>query len=1220
MTTSQKPQLFFKSKLAVAIFTLNVLMAFSTSVLAQSSTTTVTLPNRIFELSQSQFPKLVTDIDTEIRQLQKNPASLEKLQRLRLCLELVLQIKHYRSAMQTIDETVDNKIYATATITENALKQLGVTTESVALLGLATIKRGNWQKINASELENFETTSAIFLGAVEDFAAATSANLDLAKLFAELGQPTVSFDRFKDSVELVRVVADTESKNELEIELSTNLAKSNDFRRFGLLTLLLKGNTSNQQQKIIEAISANWSGSSVSKDTLEPIEAVWTQRIDHVKTPPSDEKLALEVEHYSHAIDTSLAMVLLAGNIGHLHKDLVRNTVQKYISNGEGLRAVDLLASLPIDAVDTQSHIDLISHFVDRNHWDLVAGLAALLQRKINADHSELTDSQQVSLSTALANAGQIEILKSFYDSNLLSKLALQKDRSLGIASLNAALNTFGQVGTAPHIDVKEADADLLLLSELVQNVDISVPSVLAPPDEIDSGLWVRAGKLLWSKNKQRAALIDFMKSDTPVALKLMLARGTTTSNGFDASSEDGQQLYAALKNAEMLQPSGMQQEANAKLIAASFGEKSDMAKLPAGGNDKEDFALDYGERLSKYKMSSATDSSFALETADLRKIKDYSKRVSAFRSLAELKANKLDTAKWLGDDASIKIANDPNAVPAIAETDGPFDVSNSLVAIKNTNDDFLREPARRPAMPGYYPSSADVYSILPIPFKSKASVAIGGESRIDRLTRFASEHYEDVSNLGVKEHLYNAAGNITPKFIFVNSGVTSMGQLLQSIGHFNPEMISEKDGNILLQAPLIIGPDATLLVSGEEFKVLRLSQQKGSFIINAGKVYFSDVEVIGYDEAKSAPATMPVKDPGIKFRPFILSWSASLTFAANSKFEALGYSAGSAYGFSLSSGPADEIFSAAKPAAPSGMIVDSSFENLYYGFYAFEAEDVKLVGNEYRDGVVYGLDPHDRSRHLLMAFNSAYGTHKKHGIIISREVDDSYIVGNMSFDNAGTGIMLDRESTGTIIFANSLMNNKGDGFAALESPCALLSNNNMEGNSRIGIKVRNSWDIHIDGNVVRRNGGSGIEAYTDRLEDAAGSEARNFKEDPYSPIATLTVVRNRLQENLTAIRTNGVAAATLFDNQFINQAPKLFAGDVKGLALDILAKSSEDPITIVSNCTPKVPVRKMCTLLREGVILSQSTNRDFSASATSAAECFAKMKTDARLAAKKVN
>src|SRR3546814_5253813 len=86
----------------------------------------------------------------------------------------------------------------------------------------------------------------------------------------------------------------------------------------------------------------------------------------------------------------------------------------------------------------------------------------------------------------------------------------------------------------------------------------------------------------------------------------------------------------------------------------------------------------------------------------------------------------------------------------------------------------------------------------------------------------------------------------------------------------------------------------------------------------------------------------------------------------------------------------------------------------MYFGFYSYEADRVALIGNEYRNNMIYGIDPHDYSRKLIIAFNSAYGAQKKHGIIGSRGVDDSYFIGNLAFGNHGTGLMLDRSEEHT--------------------------------------------------------------------------------------------------------------------------------------------------------------------------------------------------------------
>src|SRR3546814_14775655 len=88
----------------------------------------------------------------------------------------------------------------------------------------------------------------------------------------------------------------------------------------------------------------------------------------------------------------------------------------------------------------------------------------------------------------------------------------------------------------------------------------------------------------------------------------------------------------------------------------------------------------------------------------------------------------------------------------------------------------------------------------------------------------------------------------------------------------------------------------------------------------------------------------------------------------------------------------------------PTGWLIDSEFYDNWYGFYCYEAEDVVIRGNDYHDNIKYGIDPHDRSRRLIIAGNKAHDTKEKHGIIVSREVDDSWIINNQAYDNALSG------------------------------------------------------------------------------------------------------------------------------------------------------------------------------------------------------------------------
>ncbi|MFD2980383.1 NosD domain-containing protein, partial [Klebsiella pneumoniae] len=86
-----------------------------------------------------------------------------------------------------------------------------------------------------------------------------------------------------------------------------------------------------------------------------------------------------------------------------------------------------------------------------------------------------------------------------------------------------------------------------------------------------------------------------------------------------------------------------------------------------------------------------------------------------------------------------------------------------------------------------------------------------------------------------------------------------------------------------------------------------------------------------------------------------------------------------------------------------------------------YETQDFVVKDSTYRDNIVYGIDPHDRSHRLIIAGNTVYGTKKKHGIIVSREVNDSWIINNKSFDNKLSGVVIDRNSVNNLIAYNEI-------------------------------------------------------------------------------------------------------------------------------------------------------------------------------------------------------
>jgi len=341
------------------------------------------------------------------------------------------------------------------------------------------------------------------------------------------------------------------------------------------------------------------------------------------------------------------------------------------------------------------------------------------------------------------------------------------------------------------------------------------------------------------------------------------------------------------------------------------------------------------------------------------------------------------------------------------------------------------------------------------------------------------------------------------PKVIFIAGGYVTPRDLARSL----PKQYFEETekGIFVARLPIDVRPGATLHI-GEDVKDFRLSLDRGAFLVNEGMLFITDTQVEAWNEAKRGPALFEDEH---KFRPFIISWAASQTYIVGSKVAHLGFAATKAYGISISqfSPKLAPVFHRDRP---TGWLLNSEFYDNWYGFYCYEADDVVIRGNNYHDNIKYGIDPHDRSLRLIIAENSASGTKEKHGIIVSREVNDSWIFNNKSFENKLSGIVVDRSSVNNVVAHNQVYRNHADGITIYESPDTLIWQNLVTANDRHGIRVRNSIDARLNGNVAISNGLSGIYGHIKNLNDTG----RNIRLDPFHQTISMTVVGGQLVSN----------------------------------------------------------------------------------------------------------
>ncbi|MBC3300713.1 right-handed parallel beta-helix repeat-containing protein [Pseudomonas sp. SWRI18] len=341
------------------------------------------------------------------------------------------------------------------------------------------------------------------------------------------------------------------------------------------------------------------------------------------------------------------------------------------------------------------------------------------------------------------------------------------------------------------------------------------------------------------------------------------------------------------------------------------------------------------------------------------------------------------------------------------------------------------------------------------------------------------------------------------PQAIFIDDGYMNLKDLL---GKVPKQYLSETSpGVFLAKLPIVVGRKGILDID-KNTQELRLSQEAGSFLINDGQLFVRDTKVTGWSEKANGPALF--KSPK-EFRPFLLAWGGTETYISNTKMASFGYANSKSYGVSISQ-YTPNMAKVLKRAEPTGWIIDSEFSDMWYGFYCYETTGFVIKSNTYKDNIVYGIDPHDRSHGLIIADNTVYGTKKKHGIIISREVNDSFIFNNRSYDNKLSGLVLDRNSVNNLVADNELYRNHTDGITLYESGDNLLWGNKVIANRRHGIRVRNSVNIKLYENTSMANGLTGLYGHIKDLTDTD----RDIALDPFDAKVSLIVVGGELAGN----------------------------------------------------------------------------------------------------------
>ncbi len=405
---------------------------------------------------------------------------------------------------------------------------------------------------------------------------------------------------------------------------------------------------------------------------------------------------------------------------------------------------------------------------------------------------------------------------------------------------------------------------------------------------------------------------------------------------------------------------------------------------------------------------------------------------------------------------------------------------------------------------------------------------------------------------------------------------------LLQNLGN----------GIWLLNANLFIGPGVTLDLSPQtDVNELRLRSQAS--VVGAGAAAVTAIDYASFVYLRTHSGVMNLNaikvhswDPQANTfdqdvsngRAYVIAKYAAALNITNAEMSYLGSADGESYGVSWR-----DVNESATPdqlrSRVTGDVIDSQFHHNYYGIYTYQASDMLFRGNQFRDNIRYGFDPHDFTHDVLVENNVAFNN-GSHGFIISRGCNNFVFRGNTAYGNndpsptsLAHGFMLDpgspnsedpqAPSTNNLLENNEAYSNEGYGLRILGSNDNQILNNHFYQNGQEGLIIdQNSVGNLVAGNTIRNNVAIGLVV----RETADGN----------------TVANNTINENGNHglyLRANN----TIVSGNVISQNLKSGIALLPAIGVPLLQDNQLLSNTVTSNTENGIDLRRSIKTLVEG-------------------------------------
>jgi parallel beta-helix repeat protein len=317
--------------------------------------------------------------------------------------------------------------------------------------------------------------------------------------------------------------------------------------------------------------------------------------------------------------------------------------------------------------------------------------------------------------------------------------------------------------------------------------------------------------------------------------------------------------------------------------------------------------------------------------------------------------------------------------------------------------------------------------------------------------------------------------------------------------------------GEWQLGADLVVRGGAELQISAPQVRWLKLASEPGRFVsVEAlgGKLDITGSCVTSWNDAQGSADTG--YDDG---RSFLLARDGAQMTISHAELHYLGHGDVESYGLSW------------RTAGTGGGISDSIVSNLYYGLYTYQVSGVSVLDNEFRNNVLYGIDPHTGSAKLDIERNVVHDN-GKHGIILAEDCVDSVIRDNVVYRNAHHGIVLYLRSDRNVVEGNETFDNQSQGININESGGNTLRDNKVYDNGETGVGITQLAQGNVvEGNQLRGNKQDGLRVVSESTATTVQNNviAENARYGVYVDTSgAVDLTGNTITDNSSGIMTTG--------------------------------------------------------------------------------------------------